>query len=77
MDFLSWRKAVLDSVEEIGLRPTAKRFKIGVSSLQLIMASEESGDGYAGLNTWKRNGALLKVLPNKPSPTNRLKDLKD
>jgi len=64
MDFLTWKKAVLDSVEEIGLRPTAKRFKIGVSSLQLLVAADNSGDSYAGLQTWKRNGAQLKEVPN-------------
>ena len=57
MDFLTWKDNLIASVEEIGLRPTARKFNLAVSSLQNIL----KGDEYSGLTTWKRVGAHLKV----------------
>ena len=57
MDFNTWKQAIFDDVERLGLRPTARKYGLAVSSLQNLV----SGDSFTGFQSWKRLGFSKKA----------------
>ena len=54
MEFNRWRELIFKDLKSVGLRPTARKFGLSVSSLQNIIAGGE------GRLSWQRLGAHLK-----------------
>lgn len=63
MDFNAWKQAIFDDVERLGLRPTARKYGLSVSSLQNMI----KGEAKTGLISWARLG-LSKQLEDFKDP---------
>ena len=71
MDFLTWKKTLLDSIDEIGFNATYRKFHLCSAALRNIVNGEKNGDNYVGLNSWKRNGLHLKADSLKDKAVNQ------